>query len=607
MNTYKKFFEKMPMAIIYTKYEDLTNESLKLNIEYVNNKVLQILGLTLEELINKDFFDILPEFKNMVISDDNLTYVKYVKGLMNFIKITTQKVNDKEILLYLEEGISKELYNYIKYTYEFFFIKDINNKYVDGSELFKKHSGYNGKDINGLTDIDLYENDLGNLYIKSSEDFIKKNKPYSKKICKLNDNVYFLHRYAIYCDNKIIGIIGAFENVIGKFEEIIRENMLLRVLNNNIPYHIVCKDTNGIYLDCNNSFLKDLNLTREEVIGKDASSIDKLMDIHENTLESDLEVINNKKRKVYIEQVTIKDKVKIFEIIKEPFFDSYGNLVGIIAIGRDVSHRTEIERLRLEFFANLSHELRTPLNLIFSSLQTLELLEGNLLDENVRMKNYIEIINQNSKRLLKLVNNLIDSTKFDCGFYEYNPQNKDIVYFVENIAMSVAEFAKQNDITLTFDTNVEEKIIAFDLEKLERTILNLLSNSIKYTNYQGKIEVILNDCGETFNITVKDNGIGIPKDKLHVIFDRFKQVEDRLRKRSEGSGIGLSLVKDLVKIQGATIKVKSEVGVGSEFTVKLPCKVLDQEEYINKTYYDYARNGVIERMNVEFSDIYIYK
>ena len=297
--------------------------------------------------------------------------------------------------------------------------------------------------------------------------------------------------------------------------------------------------------------------------------------------------------------------MKIFEIIKEPFFDSYGNLVGIIAIGRDVSHRTEIERLRLEFFANLSHELRTPLNLIFSSLQTLELLEGNLLDENVRMKNYIEIINQNSKRLLKLVNNLIDSTKFDCGFYEYNPQNKDIVYFVENIAMSVAEFAKQNDITLTFDTNVEEKIIAFDLEKLERTILNLLSNSIKYTNYQGKIEVILNDCGETFNITVKDNGIGIPKDKLHVIFDRFKQVEDRLRKRSEGSGIGLSLVKDLVKIQGAKIKVKSEVGVGSEFTVKLPCKVLDQEEYINKTYYDYARNGVIERMNVEFSDIYI--
>lgn len=606
MNEYKKNFEKMPMAIIYAKYEKLTNGSLKMSIEYVNNKVLSILDLNSEELINKDFLNIFPEFKNdIVISEENLTYIKYIKKLMNFIKITVQKVDDKNVLLYLEECILKEIYNYIKNTYEFFFVKDINNRYVDGSDLFKKLSGYNGKDINGLTDVDLYERDIGNLYIKSSEDFIKENRPYSKKICKLNNNVYFLHRYAVYCDNKIIGIIGAFENVIGKLEEVAKENMLLRVLNNNIPYHIVCKDTNGIYLDCNNSFLKDLNLTREEVIGKDASSIDKLMDIHENTLESDLEVINNKKRKVYIEQVTIKDKVKMFEIIKEPFFDSYGNLVGIIVIGRDVSHRSEIERLRLEFFANLSHELRTPLNLIFSSLQTLELLEKDSLEKNVRLKNYIEIINQNSKRLLRLVNNLIDSTKFDCGFYKYNPKNQDIVCFVENIAMSVAEFAKQNDINLTFDTNVEEKVIAFDLEKLERTILNLLSNSIKYTNSPGKIEVILNDCGDTFNITVKDNGIGIPMDKLPVIFDRFKQVENRLRKRSEGSGIGLSLVKDLVKIQGATIKVKSEVGVGSEFTVKLPCKVLKGEDYVNKTYCDYSSNELVTRINIEFSDIYI--
>lgn len=606
MNEYKKIFEKMPMAIIYAKYEKLTNGSLKMSIEYVNNKVLSILDLNSEELINKDFLNIFPEFKNdIVISEENLTYIKYIKKLMNFIKITVQKVDDKNVLLYLEECILKEIYNYIKNTYEFFFVKDINNRYVDGSDLFKKLSGYNGKDINGLTDVDLYERDIGNLYIKSSEDFIKENRPYSKKICKLNDNVYFLHRYAVYCDNKIIGIIGAFENVIGKLEEVAKENMLLRVLNNNIPYHIVCKDTNGIYLDCNNSFLKDLNLTREEVIGKDASSIDKLMDIHENTLESDLEVINNKKRKVYIEQVTIKDKVKMFEIIKEPFFDSYGNLVGIIVIGRDVSHRTEMERLRLEFFANLSHELRTPLNLIFSSLQTLELLEKDLLEKNIRFKNYIEIINQNSKRLLRLVNNLIDSTKFDCGFYKYNPKNQDIVCFMENIAMSVAEFAKQNDINLIFDTNVEEKVIAFDLEKLERTILNLLSNSIKYTNSPGKIEVILNDCGDTFNITVKDNGIGIPMDKLPVIFDRFKQVENRLRKRSEGSGIGLSLVKDLVKIQGATIKVKSEVGVGSEFTVKLPCKVLKGEDYVNKTYCDYSSNELVTRINIEFSDIYI--
>ena len=287
-----------------------------------------------------------------------------------------------------------------------------------------------------------------------------------------------------------------------------------------------------------------------------------------NTTSTDLEVVNTGRKKIYNEKVLINGKHLEFEVIKEPFMDSYGNLVGIIDTVRDISHRSEIERLRLEFFANLSHELRTPLNLIFGSLQTIDLLEKDLLNNNSRLKKYIEIISQNSKRLLKLVNNLIDSTKFDCEYYEYEPKNYDIVHFIENIAMSVAEFAKQNDITLTFDTNVEEKVMAFDLEKLERTMLNLLSNSIKYNNSPGKIDVILKDCNETFNITVKDSGIGIPNDKLKVIFERFKQVENRLRKRSEGSGIGLSLVKDLIKIQGGIIEVKSEVGVGSEFTIR---------------------------------------
>ena len=324
-----------------------------------------------------------------------------------------------------------------------------------------------------------------------------------------------------------------------------------------------------------------------------------------NTTSTDLEVVNTGRKKIYNEKVLINGKHVEFEIIKEPFMDSYGNLVGIIDTVRDISHRSEIERLRLEFFANLSHELRTPLNLIFGSLQTIDLLEKDLLNNNSRLKKYIEIISQNSKRLLKLVNNLIDSTKFDCEYYEYEPKNYDIVQFIENIAMSVAEFAKQNDITLTFDTNVEEKVMAFDLEKLERTMLNLLSNSIKYNNSPGKIDVILKDCNETFNITVKDSGIGIPNDKLKVIFERFKQVENRLRKRSEGSGIGLSLVKDLIKIQGGIIEVKSEVGVGSEFTIRLPVKVVSDNGESKESNYRDLSDSMVTRMNIEFSDIYI--
>ncbi|WP_370830276.1 ATP-binding protein [Clostridium sp.] len=612
MIDYKEVLKKMPMAMIYGKFRFLENENFKMEIKYINDKMLLLLNLAYDEVIFKDFFDVLSEYKedinflNMVQDPDdkNLTYTKYIKQLMDFIKVTIQKVNDEYFILYFESCMDKSFLEGIQKKDRIFFIKNAENKYVDCSEKFKILSDYIDKDIYGRNDIEIYGEEIGEKYWKSYQDFIKSGKPYCREICKLKNNIYLLHKYSIYSNNEIIGVIGIFEKMIGKMEKINDGNTLAYITNNMTEY-VVLRDTEGVYLDCNNSFLEWLNIDRKEIIGKKITTISKLGDIAKDTILSDLEVINNRSRKIYNEYVKINGKIMELEIVKEPFLDSYGNLVGVIDIIRDISHKSEVEKLRLEFFANLSHELRTPLNLIFSSLQTIELIEKDLLKKNNRLKNYIDIINQNSKRLLKLVNNLIDSTKFDCGYYEYNPQNYNIVHFIENIAMSVAEFAKQNDINLIFDTDVEEKIMAFDLEKLERTMLNLLSNSIKYTNSSGKIEVLLKDCGETFNITVKDNGIGIPDDKLKVIFERFKQVEDRLRKRSEGSGIGLSIVKDLINIQGGIIDVKSEFGVGSEFTVKLPVSILSNEDHLNKLDYNEVFNGMITRMNIEFSDIYI--
>lgn len=612
MRVCKEILDKMPIAMLYVKCSFGKNEDLNMEIEYVNDKMLLLLGMDYKEVIYKDFFDVLSEYKEdkdfiKILknpSGKNSNYTKYIKQLKDFINIIIQKEDDNHFSLYFENCIDKRFLEDIQRKDQIFFIKDIKNRYVYASENFKVLSGCDNEDIYGLDDIKIFGQDKGRKYAKSCETFIESKKFYRREICKLKDKIYSLHGYALYHNNEVIGVIGILEDIIGKMEKI-NDGNTLAYITNNISEYIILKDSDGVYLDCNNSFLEELNLTREEVIGKKVTDIPRLNNMFKNTVATDLEVINEGRKKIYNESIKINEKSVEFEIIKEPFLDSYGNLVGIIDTVRDISHRSEIERLRLEFFANLSHELRTPLNLIFSSLQTIELVEKDSLKNNNRLKNYIEIINQNSKRLLKLVNNLIDSTKFDCGYYEYEPKNYNIVHFIENIAMSVADFAKQNDITLTFDTDVEEKIMAFDLEKLERTMLNLLSNSIKYTNSPGKIEVLLKDCGETFNITVKDNGIGIPNNKLKVIFERFKQVENRLRKRSEGSGIGLSLVKDLVKIQGGTIEVKSEVGVGSEFTIKLPVKVLSDNGAFKESNYRDLSNSTVTRMNIEFSDIYI--
>ena len=612
MVNYKDVFRKIPKPVLFIKYELNKDKNTTMKIEFINDEALSFFNKTSDELIHKDFFDVLPEFKddkNFInriesIENDNIVCTKYIRSLVNFISITIQKIDEKYFAFYLEHCIEKKIFDEINELGNIFFIKDRENRYMYSSDLYNEYEGHPNLDMYGLTDFDVYSKENGDLYFNAAKTFIDSKQPYSKEISTLNNTVYILNRYSIYSNGEVIGIIGIFESVIGKLEKIYDGGIMTKIVNDSLE-HIIFKVMNGVYLDCNDSFLKDLKLKREDVIGKSSSNIYGLSEIEASIQKSDLEVIKEKKRKIYNEEITIDGQVREFEVIKEPFLDSYKNLVGIIVTGRDVTHRREIEKMQQEFFANISHELRTPLNLIFGSLQLIKSVEKEVLEKRNSLNKYIDIIDQNSKRLLRLVDNLIDSTRMKCGYYEYNPKNYDIVSFVENISMSVADFAKQNNIDLIFDTNVEEKIMAFDLEKLERIMLNLLSNSIKYNKAQGQIEVLLNDCNDTFVITVKDTGVGIPSDKLMYIFERFRQVENRFNKSTEGSGIGLSLVKDLIEIQGGTIEVKSELGVGSEFIIKLPVKILSDDSNIDKVYFNNDYHDLVKRMNIEFSDIYI--
>ena len=607
MVNYKDVFRKIPKPILFIKYELNKDKNTTMKIEFINDEALSFFNKTSDELIHKDFFDVLPEFKddkNFInriesIENDNIVCTKYIRSLVNFISITIQKIDEKYFAFYLEHCIEKKIFDEINELGNIFFIKDRENRYMYSSDLYNEYEGHPNLDMYGLTDFDVYSKENGDLYFNAAKTFIDSKQPYSKEISTLNNTVYILNRYSIYSNGEVIGIIGIFESVIGKLEKIYDGGIMTKIVNDSLE-HIIFKDMNGVYLDCNDSFLKDLKLKREDVIGKSSSNIYGLSEIEASIQKSDLEVIKEKKRKIYNEEITIDGQVREFEVIKEPFWDSYKNLVGIIVTGRDVTHRREIEKMQQEFFANISHELRTPLNLIFSSLQLIKSVEKEVLEKRNSLNKYIDIIDQNSKRLLKLVDNLIESTRMKCGYYEYNPKNYDIVSFVENISMSVADFAKQNNIDLIFDTDVEEKIMAFDLEKLERIMLNLLSNSIKYNKAQGQIEVLLNDCNDTFVITVKDTGVGIPSDKLMYIFERFRQVENRFNKSTEGSGIGLSLVKDLIEIQGGTIEVKSELGVGSEFIIKLPVKILSDDSNIDKVYFNNDYHDLVKRMNISF-------
>ncbi|NFR56848.1 PAS domain-containing sensor histidine kinase [Clostridium botulinum] len=257
----------------------------------------------------------------------------------------------------------------------------------------------------------------------------------------------------------------------------------------------------------------------------------------------------------------------------------------------------EYNKLITEFLSNISHELKTPLNVIFTAVQLLGFYEKDVDYE--KQDKYLKLIKQNCYRLMKLINNLLDTTKLDSGYLKLNLVNYNIVNLIEEITLSVTSYAESKGINIIFDTNVEEKIIAVDTDKIERIILNLLSNSIKFTNAGGNIFVNVKDCGENVYVHVKDTGVGIPSDKLESIFERFFQVDKTLKKNKEGTGIGLHLVKSFVEMHNGTVTIKSELGQGTEFIIKLPAVVC--EEQIKSKNIIYEAN--IERINMEFSDI----
>ena len=255
-----------------------------------------------------------------------------------------------------------------------------------------------------------------------------------------------------------------------------------------------------------------------------------------------------------------------------------------------------------EFLTNISHELKTPLNVIYSTIQLFNMYcKNGSLDQNKdSIFRYINSMMQNCFRLSKLINNIVDLSKIEAGFFELTVSNYNIVEIVEEIVNSVAAYTDIKGLNIIFDTDIEEKIIACDPEKIDRIVLNLISNAIKFSDAGNEIFVNIKDKDEFIEISIKDNGIGIEHDQLEIIFNRFKQVDKSLSRNAEGTGIGLSLVKALVEMHKGTIYVESEIGKGSKFTVEIPSQKLKQEEIlISRTI-----RSKIEDLQVELSDVF---
>jgi signal transduction histidine kinase len=266
----------------------------------------------------------------------------------------------------------------------------------------------------------------------------------------------------------------------------------------------------------------------------------------------------------------------------------------------------QYDKLKNQFFSNLSHELKTPLNVIFATAQLITIIKDNasVTEYHQKVQKHMKIVKQNCYRLMRLIGNLIDITRYDSGFLHIKLGNHNIVHIIEDITLSIVKYAETKGITVTFDTNIEEKYISCDPDMIERVMLNLISNALKFTNNGGNVWVNIDNQGENVMISVRDTGIGIPSDKLSIIFERFRQVDDSLNRNHEGSGIGLSLVKALVEAHNGTIAVNSEYGKGTEVIISLPAKILQDEMLTDKRIGNESKANLVERVSIEFSDIY---
>lgn len=259
----------------------------------------------------------------------------------------------------------------------------------------------------------------------------------------------------------------------------------------------------------------------------------------------------------------------------------------------------EKQEIQENFMMNISHDLRSILNIIMSANYMLECIKNreNINCDN-KEKEYLNIVKRNTYKMLKLIDNLIDITRLENKYFKINKENIEIVNFIETVMGSIDKYAKQKYITLIFDTNKEECIVGVDPQALDRICINLISNAIKFSPIGSFIYVTLMIDDKDVKISVADNGLGISKEDQKKIFERFNQGSKK--NKHNGSGIGLDLVKSLVKLHDGRITLKSELNKGSNFTIILPNTKLEKEEVKFKDERDR-----VQLLEIEFSDIYI--
>lgn len=632
------------------KIDNEINKEKLIQQEY-ENKIISLENKTNKAINEADMAIFILDEKNSLKEGNTIfrnmfTDYKSLELLDIFYYINKKFINSSECIelinsISTHKNKSVELYTLDEMVYKFTCIQDIRNnenvkicilnditqsniiqkKLRESEEKYRKLMDilsdgviiHDMKNITYINDAALnlfnLDNSIENINLSHIKESIN-----VKNIEKLMGNIKFVHEGRIEkLNNKVKINNGLFVEVITTQININNVNMLLTIIIDittmekairdlaeskksykmviqNLPEGVVIidkKTKNYIYQ--NRAMIKILKV----------SGIESMSKIINNYIESESYGISKKynfKNKdissVSLTIIDTKDENQLVGIVR--CLDDEERIKQALKELDSINLQYEVKN---DFLTKISQNLNNPINTIATANNLLEY--NKLKYDSKYINSYNQLIKRNCYRLQRLISNMNEIVELENGFYSMEYTNCDIVKFIKNLVHTANEYLEDKGIEIEFKTNIDKKIMKIDLDKMEKVILNLLSNAIKFSEQGSDISVGIKENGKYIDISVEDNGVGIPKDKLNFIFTKFAQVDKTLTRNAEGSGVGLSIVKRFIELHDGKVEVESNEGMGSKFTIKLKN---------NSNLRENKRKSKVkiesEKMHIEFADIY---
>lgn len=346
----------------------------------------------------------------------------------------------------------------------------------------------------------------------------------------------------------------------------------LSTVIDNTESGLVLIDEKGYVHLVNRKLVSMFGQTEKEYIGYLYYEVFKNERVHETVQQTFLYERNVKQSLTHMQE---KDSHRRYiEIVGAPIFNERNILKGAVLMFYDITEYKNLEVMRKDFVANVSHELKTPITSIKGFAETL--LEGDIHNDDEK-NHFLEIIYDESKRLQLLIEDLLTLSKLEKDEFQLNLSSVNISLLLEEIVPMIKQRAKQALITL--NVNVDDNVtLTADKEKLRQVFINLLTNAISYTSEHGMITLDVSELENDIKIIIQDSGIGINKEDLPRIFERFYRVDKARSRNTGGTGLGLAIVKHIVEIHRGRISVESEVDQGTTFYVYFPKKHLESDK-----------------------------